>query len=82
MYQGVNTSGGQVGTATATLTTSSAQQNMSIPVSAPTKPGSYSCWVVVSAKIGSTASINIQNGTPTAPVLGWTGQMVTTANIP
>jgi|SRR5580698_1246969 hypothetical protein len=82
LYQGINASGGQIGTATAMLTTSSAQQNMSIPVSAPTKPGSYSCWVVVSAKIGSTASINIQNGTPTAPVPGWTGQMVTTANIP
>jgi hypothetical protein len=82
LFAGINASGGQVATATATLNSAPGPQSISIPVSAPAKPGSYSCWVIVSAKIGSSTSINIQNGTPTSPVPGWTGQMLTTANIP
>jgi hypothetical protein len=82
LFVGINASGGQISTATATLASSPGPQSVTIPVSSPTKPGSYSCWVVVGAKIGSTASINILNGVATSPMPGWTGQMVTTANIP
>ena len=82
LYAGLNGSGGQMATETATLSISPGPQTVSIPVSAPTKPGSYSCYVIVGAKFGAASSINIQNGVPTSPMPGWTGPMVTTADIP
>lgn len=53
-----------------------------VSASSSTKPGSYKCWIAITEPGTLFATYNIQNGDPSSPQAGWTGTMVTTANLP
>jgi hypothetical protein len=55
---------------------------LSVPVSSPTKPGSYKCWLIVVPGLGNSTTLNILNGVPENTSPGWTGTMYTTVNLP
>jgi hypothetical protein len=53
-----------------------------VSASSSTKPGTYKCWIAITGPYTLFATYNIQNGNPSSPQTGWTGTMVTTANLP
>lgn len=83
LYPGPNGSGQQLQTGTSTTVPSANgaySGTFTVKVSSTAKPASYACWLMVWG--AGNSLVNIQNGTPTNPVPGWTGTMYTAANIP
>jgi hypothetical protein len=82
LFSGPNGSGGQIGYGTSQTVSSSNgtySGTFTVASSAPSKPGSYTCYLMISA---GGKMINLINGTPTNPQSGWTGTMATTVNLP
>lgn len=87
LYPGAGGGGPQLSTGTSQtlpLTPAGGAWNgtLTVAVTAPTKPGSYKCWLLVWAPGTALSLLNIVNGTPENAVPGWTGTMYTTVNLP
>ncbi len=81
VYSGTNGSGSQLKYATSSasaVTGGSFSGTLSVSLTSPAKPASYQCYMMV---YNGGKIVNLVNGNATSPADGWTGTMVTTANL-